>query len=216
MLKNYGLVKGKIKTFETENKLLLDDERKQHSQHYNLSLNVNNKVCHVNINIFSKNKDFQNLKIYCPNKPNLLNNKNVFMNAMKIKHGIYFNLNKSLSIDYLRGNYFDLSNLKLIDDALDNQKIFLYHLLDEHLKISKKKSYDVVVWGQIYKNFVNNKYVFGIHDVHMNQGNQAVYPNGVYQDGLIMIHDKNEIKFICFLAFSNQCIETNEKGHCFS
>lgn len=216
MLENYGIIKGKIKTFETELHTLTSEERRKGSPHYNMTLDINGIDFHVNINIFSNNPSSPDLKIYCPSHPlKELKNKKPLLKASKLSHGVYKNIKKSISIDYIRNKMFDLNNLKIFINEQFVEQMYLYFLLDHNLKIAKEKNYEITVWGQLYENIDESKNVkYGIHDVHMNQGNRNNKDNEIYNDGLLMITNKRKIKFVCFIAFSGQCLNTDNNGNC--
>jgi len=50
----------------------------------------------------------------------------------------------------------------------------------------------------------------GIHDIHMNQGSLPQYPNGVYQDGAILVEFQNGHWEAIFLAFASQKTQTDD------
>lgn len=216
MLENYGIIKGKIKSFETELKTLTEEQRRKGSPHYNMILDINNVDYHVNINIFSNNPNSPDLKVYCPTHPHKdLKNKRRLIKSTKLNIGVYKNIKKNIAIDYIRNKMFDLNNLKVFVNEQFVEQMYLYFLLDHNLKIAKEKNYDITVWGQLYENInEQNNIKYGIHDVHMNQGNTNNKDNGIYNDGLLMISDNNEIKFVCFIAFSGQCLNTDKNGNC--
>ncbi|WPL36869.1 DUF2278 family protein [Malacoplasma iowae] len=216
MLDNYGIIKGKIKSFETELNMLTEDERRKKGPHYNMILDVNGKDYHVNINIFSNNPQSPDLKIYCPTHPiDDLKNKRPLNKAMKLQSGAYKNIKKNISIDYIRNKMFDLNKLKVFVNEQFVEQLYLYFLLDHNLKIAKEKNLDITVWDQLYENIDEmNNVKLGIHDVHMNQGNKNNRDNGIYNDGLLMISENKEIKFVCFIAFSGQCLCTDKNGNC--
>lgn len=70
MLDNYGIIKGKIKSFETELNMLTEDERRKKGPHYNMILDVNGKDYHVNINIFFKQSPISRFKNILSNSSN--------------------------------------------------------------------------------------------------------------------------------------------------
>lgn len=57
---------------------------------------------------------------------------------------------------------------------------------------------------------------YGVHDIHMNQGNEVQYESedGVYQDGAFFIHYPAQNKWIAmFFEFQSQSFNTDEDGH---
>lgn len=142
MLKDYGLIKGKVDTYESELKLLSFDEKiLQCSPHYNFSLLCNGAIYNANINIFSKNPAAPDLKIFCSENPiHDLKNVNVFLKVQKLKNGVYKQLPKELSLDYLREKYFDFSTLAEFINKQEGEKMFLYNTLDKHLRKAKENN----------------------------------------------------------------------------
>ncbi|HET7615957.1 MAG TPA: DUF2278 family protein, partial [Bacillales bacterium] len=57
----------------------------------------------------------------------------------------------------------------------------------------------------------------GIHDIHMNQGNQDKWKDddGVWQDGALLFHYPSTDKWTAvFLAFQSQSFQTDDRtGH---
>ncbi|PDZ86092.1 DUF2278 family protein [Bacillus toyonensis] len=73
---------------------------------------------------------------------------------------------------------------------------------------------------RIKLEFLDRHGLKGMHDVHMNQGNTGkeewIEDNGVFQDGALIIHFKQEDKWsVIFLRFATQCLTTdNSTGQC--
>lgn len=213
MLKDYGIIKGKVLKTQNdlENNLILKKQYKP-LPHYNFVLDCNGLIYNANINVFSKNMLDPDLEIYYTKNPlqDLLNIE-PFQNAFKLKNGVYKNINQNLCLDYLKGKYFDFSKFKIYNKQ---QKLVIFNLLNKYLQISKQKNFDVCLWGQLYDNDINKQKRLGIHDVHMNQGNIDGDDNGLYNDGALAIYSDTKIEFICFSKFKYQCILTDINGCC--
>lgn len=116
---------------------------------------------------------------------------------------------KPPALDYIRGNLFDPMTGTLLDhdrpgesnDIID----FISPILDEAIKRKAK----VYLYGEQFPG--------GIHDVHMNQGNDDGFAkyNGVFQDGGVLFHFRDSDHWeAIFLAFAVQKIHTeDDSGH---
>lgn len=219
-LLNYGFVKGKISTFETQNIKINDSDLdgRKNFPHYNMTLNCNGRIYIANINIFSNNQQSPNLKVYFSENPEEdLLNKDVFNKIKHLDNGIYQDITLDLSLDYIRGKYFDLNNLQVIIDDRNIEKDILYYLIDKQMHLALENDYDICLWGQHYDNLLDDgSHKYGIHDIHLNQGNKDVTQNGIWSDGALIIIDTktNKMVFSFFVAFSRQCLTTDNDGNC--
>lgn len=186
--------------------------------HYNLLVNVNGVTYVININIMSRDKKNTNLKVFYSETPETdLINSQVFKTFLTKPIGTYKNLSEDLSLDYLRGNYFDLTKLEIpVQSGVSDEKKILFDIINKHMVLAQKNKYDFVVWGNFYDNGFSRfrKSRYGMHDVHMNQGSTNGSKNAIWKDGAFMICDEQSIKFICFLTFSTQCLSTDNEGNC--
>jgi uncharacterized protein YukJ len=79
----------------------------------------------------------------------------------------------------------------------------------------------VYAFGSFFKDNVKDKYFGfkpgqGIHDVHMNQGNDSGHrgDDGIWSDGALLFHYPSENRWAAiFLAFRNQSWTTDAQGH---
>ncbi|MEG2198455.1 MAG: DUF2278 family protein [Malacoplasma sp.] len=212
---NYGLIKGKINSYETQNLSTSEVEnKKKQTAHYNFSLNCNGNIYNANINVLSRNMQSPDLKVFFSDTPNVdLKNLGALDAAKSVVNGVYKNVEENLSIDYLRGDYFDLTKLQIITDVRELEEMFLYYLIDHHIRTAKEQNYDICVWGALYEDGISGNTKNGIHDIHMNQGNANKIDNAIWSDGLFAIYDGNQLKFVCFLAFSGQSMKTDDDGN---
>lgn len=108
-------------------------------------------------------------------------------------------------LDYIRGNLLQNDQGTLVESDVpgDNNDIIDYMspILDNAIS-SKAKIY---LFGSPFKN--------GIHDIHMNQGNDGSFAkdNGIYQDGGILIEFTDGHWEAVFLAFAVQKIHTDDE-----
>lgn len=186
--------------------------------HFNIKCFTTDRFYSANINVRSKNQAFPELKIFATTDfVNDIQNKEPFLAALKINPGHYEiskSKNLALQLDYLRGKYFPLEKLKIIESKENFEVVEIYQLLNSQLQKAKKYGWFVGFWGMFYHNRKNYRDIFGIHDIHMNQGVPHGFNNHVFQDGAFILMSENKIEFLMFFAFENQCLETNLKGNC--
>lgn len=219
---NYGILVGKFKKIKLTQMLKnkINKKRKKVRPHYNFILDVNNVNYEVNINVQSSDVTAPELKIFVASSNEQLNNTKPFELAQKLENGVYSNVDQELKLDYLRGNYFDLNQLQIPKNMQEGEIKYLFDFFNEQMQIAKDNDYQIVVWGEIYVNKIGmiiKKQ--GIHDVHMNQGSISRFAaeNGIWQDGGLAIFDnEKKLKFMIFLAFSSQCLQTDDHGNCIS
>lgn len=130
-----------------------------------------------------------------------------------------------LALDFIRGNLFDVKDMKPLPFEVEGPENDLNELLDVYIQraISER---DAVLyafgekWGP-EKNIPDKIFHFlpgnGIHDIHMNQGNskQFIGDDGVWQDGGLLIHFPSRNQWVgVFLAFQSQAFHTDDvTGH---
>ena len=130
-----------------------------------------------------------------------------------------------MALDFIRGNLFDRSEMRLLPSHLPGPDNDLSDRIEHYVKRAIDESDAVVYafgqrWGP--EQGVPDK-VFGfepgngIHDIHMNQGNNAAYRNddGVWQDGGLVLHFPASDQWVAvFLAFQSQAWHTDDAtGH---
>jgi uncharacterized protein YukJ len=128
-----------------------------------------------------------------------------------------------LALDYLRaGVITDVTLLK------PTKKDIIIKALDDHVRsVVCRSDCDIYVYGERFSEPGRPpnprpidrelRTLQGVHNVHMNQGNMPPFTidNAVWQDGALIIHNKNEGKWIAvFFAHLNQSFETDDlTGH---
>lgn len=211
----YGALKGNFSNIDLN---FVKSAYNSKFPHYNLLVNVNETKYVININIMSRDKKNTNLKVFYSETPETdLINSEVFRTFLTKPMGAYKNLPQNLSLDYLRGNYFDLTKLNVpMQPGVSEEKKVLFNIINKHMILAQKNKCDFVVWGNFYDNGFSRfrKSRYGMHDVHMNQGSTNGSKNSIWKDGAFMICDQQSIKFICFLTFSTQCLSTDNEGNC--
>ncbi|MEU9123166.1 DUF2278 family protein [Streptomyces sp. NPDC048506] len=129
----------------------------------------------------------------------------------------------SASLDFIRGNLFDHSQMRTLPPELPGVDNDLADLLDHSVQRAiADPTASLYLFGQRFRERSADK-VFrfrptdGVHDVHMNQGNSGNFrkDDGVRQDGGILVHFPAESRWVAvFLAFQSQSWHTDDTtGH---
>lgn len=109
------------------------------------------------------------------------------------------------ALDYIRGNLMDLRDGTLLRHNVPGENNDIIDFMGPVLDEAISRGAMVYLFGQEFPG--------GIHDVHMNQGNEGRFKkdNGVYQDGGIILHfpDDDHWEGI-FLAFGVQKVHTDD------
>lgn len=129
-----------------------------------------------------------------------------------------------LAIDYVRGEQLAKSDFVPLPATTPGDDNDLNDRVDAFVEraISQKDA-RVYAFGSSFLDpglkdkYFNFKPAQGIHDVHMNQGNDASFAkdDGVFQDGALVFHFPAENRWAAvFLAFQSQSFQTdNVTGH---
>ena len=130
-----------------------------------------------------------------------------------------------MALDFIRGNLFDHSEMRLLPSNLPGPDNDLSDRIEHYVKRAIDESAAVVyAFGQRWgpeQGVADKVFDFvpgnGIHDIHMNQGNNAAYRNddGVWQDGGLVLHFPASDQWVAvFLAFQSQAWHTDDAtGH---
>ncbi|MFB6437392.1 DUF2278 family protein [Streptomyces sp. NPDC056411] len=127
------------------------------------------------------------------------------------------------SLDFIRGNLFDRSQMRTLPPELPGVDNDLADLLDHSVQRAiVDPAASVYLFGQRFREPAADK-VFrfqptdGVHDIHMNQGNSGRFraDDGVWQDGGLLVHFPTESRWTAvFLAFQSQAWHTDDAtGH---
>jgi uncharacterized protein YukJ len=129
------------------------------------------------------------------------------------------------NLDYIRGNLFDPSAMRLLPAEMRGPDNDLADLLDHYVQRAKGDPQVAVhVFGERFgpePTTADKVFGFlpgnGVHDVHMNQGNSGQFrrDDGVWQDGGLLLHLAAESRWVAiFLAFQSQAWHTDDTtGH---
>ncbi|MBW4658890.1 MAG: DUF2278 family protein [Drouetiella hepatica Uher 2000/2452] len=130
-----------------------------------------------------------------------------------------------LSLDYIRGNLFDRTKMVPLAGSIPGPENDLNEKINRYVQRALSDETALIYafgarWGpeeqkkDKYFGFLPGN---GIHDIHMNQGNNARYvdDDGVWQDGAMLIHFPAESRWIAvFLKFQSQTWHTDDRtGH---
>ncbi|MBO3737002.1 DUF2278 family protein [Actinoplanes flavus] len=128
------------------------------------------------------------------------------------------------AIDFIRGNLFDRTMMRPVPTTAPGPDNDLGDFLDHHVRRAlgdlDARAY---VFGEAWGPEAKADKIFGfrpgngIHDVHMNQGNNGRFAgdDGVYQDGALLLHFPAADDWVAiFLAFQSQAWHTDDiTGH---
>src|SRR4249919_592482 len=130
-----------------------------------------------------------------------------------------------VNLDYVRGNLFDPALMRPLPADAAGPDNDLPDLLDAHItRAIGDPSADLYAFGQRWgpEDGIPDK-VFGfgpgngVHDIHMNQGNDATFvrDDGVWQDGGLLVRFPAVARWVgIFLAFQSQAWHTDDvTGH---
>jgi uncharacterized protein YukJ len=209
-LKNYGVLKcraidSKLGEGQTPHyQVLVSDGKVKHR----IAINVKSKLSPSEL-LYFVNEDFSH-----PITKGL-SELGFGFNTLDRKPG-------GLALDFIRGNLFDVKQMKPLPYNVPGPDNDLNELIDLYIKRAIN-SEDAVLyafgekWGP--ENDIPDKYFGfrpgnGIHDIHMNQGSVGQFQkdNGVWQDGGLLIYYPLRNQWVgVFLAFQSQSFHTDDR-----
>lgn len=112
-------------------------------------------------------------------------------------------------LDYIRGNLFDIYKGMLVEHDLPGSNNDILDYVTPTLDRAIAEGAKVFLFGQQFEDKT------GIHDIHMNQGNEGKFKkdNGIFQDGGIILQFPDGRFTAIFLAFAIQKVHTDIDGH---
>jgi uncharacterized protein YukJ len=117
-----------------------------------------------------------------------------------------------ISLDYVKGNLFD--HTKMVTECyLQDGEDSLNGIIDKYIKNAIEDGADIYAFGMEFSDEGEDS---GVHDIHMNQGNEAKWADEdhCYQDGGILMFYPSENRCVAmFFAFKSQSFHTDEYGH---
>jgi uncharacterized protein YukJ len=214
-LKHYGILKGRPIGAVPE----IDPD----TPHYQVHIVANDVDYRIAVNVKSNSRTnselqyFVNTDFHHPILLSLLPLPIGFTPVQQLQDG--------MALDYIRGNLFDLTQMRILPYHVPGPQNDLNELLDEHVQRAIQDSNAMIYafgqrWGpeprtrdKVFRFRPGN----GMHDIHMNQGNDASHAkdNGVWQDGGLLIHFPSSHRWVgIFLKFQSQTTHTQEgTGH---
>jgi uncharacterized protein YukJ len=125
------------------------------------------------------------------------------------------------NLDFIRGNLFDPTAMRLLPPDLTGPDNDLADLLDHYVQRAIDDDQALLyVFGQRFgpePGIPDKVFGFepgnGVHDIHMNQGNDGAFTrdDGVWQDGGLLLHFPTESRWVAiFLAFQSQAWHTDD------
>ncbi|MBO1580709.1 YukJ family protein [Bacillus sp. XF8] len=212
-IENYGVFKGNVKNW--------DEERDNDTPHFQIHMiGEFNRNYRIAVNVMSS--DDESVLLY---KVDEQYDASAITQLHKMEKGftpiIYCN-RQEIALDYIRGNLFDPRTMKPLPHNVSGPDNDLNELLIKYIEKAKEENAIVYVYGSKWgpEKGQDDKFRFspkrGIHNVHMNQGNDENGrfgdDNGIWHDGGILIQFTNNWVAI-FLAFQSQSWCTNDLGH---
>lgn len=209
----YILVKGTVK--DTRKRVMEGHAGRGKHKHYRIKVDAGGKVYGVAINVYSYEAPHA-LRYWCFDNYRA----GLVERVAVLADGVYHELGRghdSLAVDYIRGGLFDMSckNVLPAPGPDDDNSTVLEGILDAWCRQAVcDDAIKACVWGIGY----GNREIVGVHDVHMNQGNNARFAkeNGVWHDGAIMFVREGASCALgaLFLSFQSQCLKTDSNGDC--
>jgi len=126
----------------------------------------------------------------------------------------------ALGLDYLRGNLFDVADMRPLGMEAPASDDLNLHLTQAVSEAQAAPDAIIYAFGQYFEDPPSRarpgKPAKGIHDIHMNQGNFGRFEgdNGTYRDGGLLIHFPSQNRWVAFfLAFQVQSFQTDDRGY---
>jgi len=125
-----------------------------------------------------------------------------------------------IALDFIRGNLFSPEEMKVVPLDRHGAGDDLHQIFELHVQQAIARGADVYAFGSKWGPETKADQYFGfkpgngIHDIHMNQGNEKGHAedNGVWQDGGLFLHFADENRWLAFfLAFQSQSFHTDDK-----
>lgn len=205
-LQRYGVIRGKLKTFK-------DAGTRFH--HVQLHLVADHNDYRVSVNVKSK-LDNSHLEYYLDEAfehPLLQQFAGLAERYQELPRRP-----ATLALDYIRSNILEPQHLTRLAFATDDLNAKLSELLADALT---DDSAQIVAFGEPWgpeahkDNIFGFEPAYGVHNVHMNQGNATLYQrdDGVWQDGALFICLAGRWQAL-FLKFQSQAWHTDDqRGH---
>jgi len=215
-LKNYGVLVGQARNTAMD---------KDASPHYHLQL-LANENWDISINVKS------GVSFSTVERPGVPPNQVLYLLQDPYVHPILDELARfekgfhpleskpgGVAVDYIRGNFFNPVDMKPLPDVKEGANNDLFERIGFYgEKAVREPDTMVYVFGEPWPKSEKPNRWFGfapdqgIHDVHMNQGNDPAHTrdDGVWQDGALFFHFADRWVGL-FIAFQAQCWHTDDE-----
>ena len=215
-LRNFGVLKGKV---------VGKDYDKDDRPHLHLLLEAAGEKFDASVNVKSS------VNFSTVDRPGVPKNQVLFLISDPYTHPLLEKIAdldegfheveskpNGISVDYIRGNFFDPANMQPLVHDRPGEDNDLFDKIGLYVnRAMNHPDCDLYVFGEPWPKNDRPNRIFGftpdqgIHDVHMNQGNDPNHTrdDGVWQDGC-MFFRFGESWVGIFLAFQSQCWHTDD------
>ncbi|RLQ94218.1 YukJ family protein [Falsibacillus albus] len=209
-IKHYGVLKG------TPVKALIGSEKSPHFQI--LVHDENGEEYRIAINI--KSQGYPSEVLYLVSHQ-LKNEETDHLLQLKSGFTQIKQNNPPIGIDFIKAQWFDPADMVALPPEVEGPDNDLNDKIQHYVNEAIKNKSTIYAFGAKWgpeKNKSDQYFHFtpgqGIHDIHMNQGNEGRWEkdNGSFQDGALFIQLEDRWVGI-FLAFQSQSWCTDEDGN---
>jgi uncharacterized protein YukJ len=211
----YGILKGRA----TARAMEREDKK---SPHYQVLIEAGGSKFRLPINVKSVKKPFDLLVLTDKNFRHPITSQLLTLNEGFTAIPPSERKAGGLALDFIRGNLFNPKELRPVRADLPGRENDINDLLEIIIQqILNNTKVDLYAFGEPFgpENIKDKVFGFkpgrGIHNIHMNQGNRDnpfKQENGVYQDGALLIHFRDEERWTAFFsAFQSQSFHTDDK-----
>lgn len=211
----YGILKGKAIERQTE-------RNDKDSPHYQILIEGNGDKYRVPVNVKSVKQPFDLLVHIDLNFKHSITSQLTQLKSGFTEIPLQERKAGNVALDYIRMNLATRENMRPVRADLEGRENDINDFLDGIIiPILKNAQVDIYAFGEPFGPEAQKDKVFGfqpgrgIHNIHMNQGNREAKfakENGVYQDGVLLIHFLEENRWTAFFsAFQSQAFHTDDK-----
>jgi uncharacterized protein YukJ len=210
-LKKYGVVKG----------LVVGHLRDADDDHYQIMVRGGAQMFRVAVNVKSSAPNAPSTLLY-QTKVSLPDELVAGLKDLKDGYTKLSSTPGGLAIDFLRSGLVNVKSMRPVPPDSPGADNDLKDLLESAVTgAMAEEGSQIFAFGDRWgPETAKDKYFKfapgnGIHDIHMNQGNDGKYKkdNGVYQDGCIIIFRPENKWRAIFLAFQSQSFDTDDQGN---
>ena len=213
-IEKYGVLKGKVIGAKREENLS--------TPHYQIHIAAGSSQYRIAVNVMSQLKPSELLFLvnddFSHPITSILTELPAEFTKLQSKPG-------GEALDYIRSNLFNPAEMRILPHNLPGPENDLSDYVEHYVNRAMQEEDAIIYafgerWGpetNVPDKIFGFKPGNGIHDIHMNQGNDPSHRNedGVWQDGALMFHFPSSQQWVAvFLAFQSQAWHTDDKtGH---